>query len=131
MLDNRVNLWQPGELTRCGFPWHGLVRRTGIEAGDPWLLELPNGKTMEVSGPGHYLRHSIGESFAYRDPRAHDIELSPAEAEAAVAAGAEWRATALLPNQVYAAPLAYFDGSETWRLTVTQTSLSFRRVRVI
>lgn len=129
MFDNRFDLWQPGQLIRFGLPWHGLAVKDSNAPAAPWTLTLPTGRTLQVPGPLNLIRHSHGASIAYRDPRA--IDVPPTDED--IAAGAQWRGTALLPNRRLGTDLAYFDGETTWRLSLGSlgASVSHRPVLTV
>lgn len=112
MIDWGFGNWQPGEMIKFGLPWHGLVRRESTDYVAPWIMTLPNGRTLPVRGPTTNVLHSNGASIAYRDPRAADVEPS----EQDLSAGATWPGTALLPNYMLDVDEAYFDGEKTWRI---------------
>lgn len=112
MLDDRIKLWQPGDYDMIGVPWHGLAQGPARGATGDYILTLPNGRQINM-GPT-----TVGsDTRLYRDVRAVDPVLTEEQQAQATAAGAQWRADALLPNP-HAGDWMYCDGEEGWRVSL-------------
>ncbi|MFV3388403.1 hypothetical protein ACNFCJ_23855 [Pseudomonas sp. NY15364] len=132
MFDSPVNDSCPGEITVCGWPWHGRVDYT-VSSDSP-VLTLPNGVTTRLpwapTPVAAYEWHQHGTLLRFRDPRAPDVERTPEQLAADAERGIEWRADVLYgpreglvygigPTTRQPRSWLYHDGTMNWRVTVS------------
>lgn len=135
MFDSPVNDSCPGEITVCGWPWHGRVDYT-VSSDSP-VLTLPNGVTTTLpwfpTAITAYDWHQHGTLLRFRDPRAPDVERTPEQLAADAERGIEWRADVLYgpreglvygigPTTRQPRSWLYHDGTMNWRSTVFAAS---------
>lgn len=142
MFDNVFDKVMPSKVTRCGWPWHGLVRS---DEDGSLQVELPNETVIPLKATLRNPRGGIspemfsqeGTVFKFKDPRAPEI---PAE-EAAIAGGLEWRSEYLFnPNQqvIYGDNSGwqqrgwlYHENGNNWKVTIyDSTRLRFVNAQV-
>lgn len=142
MFDNVFDKVMPSKVTRCGWPWHGLVRS---DEDGSLQVELPNETVIPLKATLRNPRGGIfpemfsqeGTVFKFKDPRAPEI---PAE-EAATAGGLEWRSEYLFnPNQqvIYGDNSGlqqrgwlYHENGNNWKVTIyDSTRLRFVNAQV-
>lgn len=131
MFDSPVHDACPGEITACGWPWHGRLDYT-VGAASP-VLTLPNGVTATLKWfpnvVAAYDWHQHGTLLRFRDPRAIDVERTPEQLAADAERGIEWRADVLYgpreglvygigPKTRQPRSWLYHDGVTNWRARV-------------
>lgn len=131
MFDSPVHDACPGEITACGWPWHGRLDYT-VGAASP-VLTLPNGVTATLKWfpnvVAAYDWHQHGTLLRFRDPCAIDVERTPEQLAADAERGIEWRADVLYgpreglvygigPKTRQPRSWLYHQGNMNWRVTV-------------
>lgn len=135
MFDSPAHDACPGEITVCGWPWHGRLDYT-VGSASP-VLTLPNGVTTTLpwfpTAVAMYDWHQHGTLLRFRDPRATDVERTPEQLAADAERGIEWRADVLYgpreglvygigPTTRQSRGWLYHDGASNWRVTVFAAS---------
>lgn len=146
MFDSPIHDSCPGEITVCGWPWHG--RLDYAQSGGAPTLMLSNNLSITLPdytpGVAAYEWHQHGTLLRFRDPRAGDVERTPEQLVSDAERGISWRADVLYAprdGRVYGSrsrwagnprSWIYHDGSKNWRATVlNESSVQLAELRFV